>query len=373
MVKETILLIGSSEKNLDMYYATKLQIPDPFVFIQINNRKFIVTGKLEVDRLKKEGKVDEVFCFEDYWDETTFGDGVIAALRVLKDLGSPQNLLIPKDFPYAAGKFLEANGYSLRIKPEPFFEARAIKTPEEIEAITQVQRLVEEVLEKVLEVIQKSRISNDLLYTPDGAELTSGDIKKLINVYLMERDCLAKDTIVACGDDTSEPHNEGSGPLKANSPIIIDIFPRSNKTLYWADITRTVVKGKASPELKKQYQAVLEAQLMALGMIKDGMDGFDINKAVMEFFESKGYRLEETGEKKQGPVHGVGHGLGLDIHEFPPITSKRWILRAGNVVTVEPGLYYSGTGGVRIEDLVAVTKKGFRNLTKFPKEELMEL
>lgn len=365
MAEETILLIASSEKDANIYYASKFFTPDPFIFIQMNDQKFLAVSLLEADRAKKEAKVNKVFSSDEAREKVI--------LKVLRDLGASQNILVPKDFPFAYGKLLEANGYSLRTKPEPFFEERAIKTQEEIEAIIQAQRAVEEVLTEVLGVIKKSRISGELIYSKKGDLLTSESIKRFIDVRLMERGCLAKDTVVACGNDACDPHCQGSGPLKPSSLIVIDIFPRSTQTLYWADMSRTVVKGKASPDPKKQYKAVLEAQLLALGMIKEGVNGFDIYNAVVDLFESKGFRSGEIKGRQQGFFHGVGHGVGLDIHEPPRISKIDQILKTGQVVTVEPGLYYWDVGGVRIEDLVVVTKWGCLNLTQFPKEELMEL
>jgi Xaa-Pro aminopeptidase len=157
----------------------------------------------------------------------------------------------------------------------------------------------------------------------------------------------------------------------AHQPIVIDIFPRSSRTRYFADITRSVVRGKASTRVKAMYQAVLQAQEQALALIRDGADGAAIHHEVAKVFEHLGFATGETNGRMQGFFHGTGHGLGLEIHEPPRIGQRGAVLRSGNVVTVEPGLYYPGEGGVRIEDLVVVTDTGCRILTKFPK--LLEL
>ncbi len=183
-----------------------------------------------------------------------------------------------------------------------------------------------------------------------------------------KKDYFSEDNIVSCGEDCSDPHNFGSGPLFADQPIMIDTCPRSIKNRYFADMTRTVVKGKASTEIRKMYNAVLGAQKLALGEIKDGMRADLIHKKVQDYFANRGFKTEEKNGKIQGFFHGTGHGVGLDIHETPRINlNYKKKLKAGNVVTVEPGLYYPKIGGVRIEDLVVVTKTGCKNLTKFPK------
>jgi Xaa-Pro aminopeptidase len=183
----------------------------------------------------------------------------------------------------------------------------------------------------------------------------------------MELDCVAQHTIVAGGDQACDPHHEGTGALPANRSIIFDVFPRSGRTRYFADMSRTVVRGKPSVELTRLYQAVKEAQEEAIGKIRDGADGSKIHQGICDRFESMGYRTGLVNGRMQGYFHGTGHGVGLDIHEPPRISRTGSILQEGEIVTVEPGLYYPGLGAVRIEDMVLVTRDGCRNLTNFPK------
>jgi Xaa-Pro aminopeptidase len=197
--------------------------------------------------------------------------------------------------------------------------------------------------------------------------LTSERIKTLINGKLMERDCVAQHTIVAGGEQACDPHNEGSGPLPAHRSIIFDVFPRSASSRYFADMSRTVVRGTPSAELKRLYQTVLDAQEEAIAQIKDGADGMKIHRGICERFEKAGYKTGLVNGRMQGYFHGTGHGVGLDIHEAPRISRTGSLLLEGHVVTVEPGLYYPGLGAVRIEDMVLVTGDGCRNLTNFSK------
>jgi Xaa-Pro aminopeptidase len=183
----------------------------------------------------------------------------------------------------------------------------------------------------------------------------------------MERDCVAQHTIVAGGEHACDPHNEGSGPLPAGRSIIFDVFPRSAVSRYFADMSRTVVRGDVSPELKRLYDTVKDAQEEAIGKIKDGADGMRIHHGICARFEKAGYKTGVVEGRMQGYFHGTGHGVGLDIHEAPRISRTGSVLQEGHVVTVEPGLYYPGLGAVRIEDMVLVTKDGCRNLTNFPK------
>jgi Xaa-Pro aminopeptidase len=188
-----------------------------------------------------------------------------------------------------------------------------------------------------------------------------------MHLTMMERGCVAQHTIIACGVQAVDPHNEGSGVLKANEPIVMDVFPQHATSRYFADITRTVVRGAASPRVRQMHEAVLRAQERAIALIRDGADGAQIHQEVTTVFEGLGFATGEVDGRMQGFFHGTGHGLGLEIHEPPRMGKRGAILRSGNVVTVEPGLYYLGEGGVRIEDVVVVTDTGCQVLTKFAK------
>jgi Xaa-Pro aminopeptidase len=173
---------------------------------------------------------------------------------------------------------------------------------------------------------------------------------------------------VAGGEQACDPHNEGNGPLPAHRSIIFDVFPRSASSRYFADMSRTVVRGTPGAELKKLYQTVQDAQEEAITKIKDGADGMKIHRGICDRFEKAGYKTGLINGRMQGYFHGTGHGVGLDIHEAPRISRTGSLLQEGHVVTVEPGLYYPGLGAVRIEDMVLVTADGCRNLTNFPKQ-----
>ena len=164
------------------------------------------------------------------------------------------------------------------------------------------------------------------------------------------------------------PHNTGKGIIYANKPIIIDIFPRSQKTGYFGDMTRTVLRGRPTEGLVKMYEAVLEGQKVGINMIKEGIKTSRVHQTITNLFKQRGFDTGKINGKPQGFIHSTGHGLGLEIHEPPRLGAGNEMLKAGNVVTVEPGLYYEKLGGIRLEDVVLVTKGGCKNLTKFKKE-----
>ncbi|HXF09558.1 MAG TPA: Xaa-Pro peptidase family protein, partial [Desulfuromonadaceae bacterium] len=179
---------------------------------------------------------------------------------------------------------------------------------------------------------------------------------------------LAAHTIVAGGKQACDPHEGGYGPLRANELIILDIFPRSQKTGYFGDITRTVVRGRAGEAQRKLYATVWQGQKIAFNKMRAGTPTSDIHNAVHDYFVRQGYKTGRRNGRMEGFFHGTGHGLGLEIHEAPRVGStSTGKLKAGQVVTVEPGLYYPEIGGVRLEDVALVTGNGPRNLTRFEK------
>lgn len=368
--QEAILIIAASESDSNLYYATSFLAPDPFIFMEIRGRKLIAMSELEIDRARKEADVDEVIPTSKIVAKlrkrgvSRITTAEIAAF-LLKER-SATKLLVPGNFPIEHADQLRAKGFQIRAKHDPFYDKRMIKTKKEIEAMTQSIRHTERAIAKAVEVLRKSKIKGRYIYY-QGKKLTSEMIKQVLNVSLMESGCIAVHTIVSSGKQCVDPHDQGSGPLLAHESIIMDVFPRSSGSRYFADITRTFVKGKASEKLKKMYRAVQAAQNIAFKRIRNGVDGSKIHEAIMRYFESLGFKTGEMGGRMQGFFHGTGHGLGLDIHEPPRISLGRDILRTGEVVTVEPGLYYLDAGGVRIEDDVVVTKTGCKNLVKFQK------
>lgn len=361
------MIIADSEHDSNMFYATGILIPDDFVYLEKNGKKTIYASDLEFNRAKKEATVDEVINFSRYGkgiDRNTFG-GVLSV--ILKE-NKIKEVLVPGNFKMKYAEILMKNKIKIKVKQGSFFEGRAVKTENEIKKIKAVQKVNERAMENAISIIKKSKIRKDKKLEFQGKILTAEFVKKIIDIEFLENNCNSEYNIVSCGKYSADPHHGGKGPLMANQPIVIDIFPRSKENRYFSDMTRTVVRGKASPEIKKIYEIVLAGQKLALSKIKAGVKGNYIHKLVQDYFTNYGYATGEKNGKVQGFIHGTGHGVGLDIHEAPSLSAgDETILKPGNIATVEPGLYYPGIGGVRIEDIVAVTKMGCRNLTKFLK------
>ena len=369
---EARLMIAASETDADMYYATRFLAPDPFIFLQIGDEKHLLMSDLERDRARTQAQVDHVLSLSEYQEKAKKNDtdeeepSQIDALHELLQEKNITSLNVPRAFAIATADDLRERGYEVEFPEGAYWPDREIKTPAEIAHIREVQQHTEAAMDAAITLIRNADIRGDALYH-NGEPLTSETVKREIKFLLLERDCTAGHTIVAGGDQACDPHNEGSGPLHAHQSIIIDIFPRSNITGYFADLTRTVVKGEPSADLQNIYDAVLAAQNLAFDSIRADADSQAIHRALQELFENRNYETGNTDGRMQGFFHGTGHGLGLEIHEPPRIGKTPGTLRAGHIVTVEPGLYYPGRGAVRIEDLAVVTQDGCDNLTTYPK------
>jgi Xaa-Pro aminopeptidase len=278
-----------------------------------------------------------------------------------------KTLEVPNDFSVAYADALRQRGYEVQAKAEPFFPERMVKSEEEVALLTESLRTTEDALACAIELIRNAEAKPDGTLWIGGKPLTVELIRKAMHLTMMERDCVAQHTIIAPGVQAVDPHNEGSGPLRANEPIVIDVFPQHAGSRYFADLTRTVVKGRASDKVRRMFDAVKAGQEIACRMIKDGADGAAVHQAILDSFERQGFTTGEQGGRMQGFFHGTGHGVGLEIHEPPRVSQKPDLLKAGMVVTVEPGLYYLDAGGMRLEDMVVVRQEGCEVLTKAPK------
>lgn len=370
---QAFLMVSESMHNANMYYATKFAAPDPFVYIQTEKKKILLISQLEYERAKKESAVKDVRSLLDY--------GIREKLQELKDADKAlaqvlkrffeeeqiQKIGVPRDFPAFLLEELRNSGFSIAFLDKVIERAREVKTLEEIAYIEKAQFACEEAMKEARELIKRSREKNGLLFK-NGEPLTSEKIQILIEVKLLELGCSAEGTIVASGKQASDPHCAGTGYILSNSPVVIDIFPRLKKERYYADMTRTFFPGTLSEEFMEMYNSVLKAQNLALRLIKPGVTGKEVHEAVCDSFAEDGYKSLRDGKISRGFLHSTGHGIGLSIHEMPNLNETGGVLKEGSVITIEPGLYDPDVGGVRIEDVVVVTKNGIKNLTKFPKD-----
>jgi len=368
-MKTARLIVANSQNDSNLLYLTEFFAPDPFVYFEVAGKKFLVMSDLEIDRATKVATVDRVLSFQKYVKalkasgvkQPKMSDVIRCVLREQR----VKAVEVPASFPIGLAKALR--GIRVTVKPDPFCPERQVKRADEVRKIAESQRLAELGMGAGINAIRMSRVGRGGFLYWRGEKLTSEHVQGVIGATIAGMGGVVGWTIVACGNQGCDPHEAGHGPMRAHLPIIIDIFPRSSTTGYWGDITRTVVRGRASETVKKMYATVFAAQKFAFGKLRDGVDGKTIHDGINDLFKRTGYKTGRAKGRMQGFFHGTGHSVGLDIHEAPGMGGISVPLKAGNVVTVEPGLYYWGVGGVRLEDTVVVQRNGMKNLTVFPK------
>jgi Xaa-Pro aminopeptidase len=367
---ETRLMVAASEQDPDMLYATRFFAPDAFIFLEESGKRTLVLSDLEIDRARKQAKADEFISYSALECEVQGNkkkappyEKVLS--HFLKTRGV-RSALVPASFQLGFAQELEAAKIKLRTTNGLFWPGREAKTDEELKLMRRALQITEAGMGRGIEVLAASKSGPGKKLLWSGKTLTSEVLRAEIDSAVLRAGGLPANTIVAGGDQACDPHERGSGPLKADSLIILDIFPRDAKTGYFGDMTRTVVRGRASERQRELWNTVREGQEMALRKMKPGVDGLQLHNEVKQLFTDRGFPTEVRDGRQVGFFHGTGHGLGLEIHEYPRF--QKTVFKPGQVLTVEPGLYYPGLGGVRIEDVVAVTSSGTRLLSRFEKQ-----
>ena len=355
----------------DQLYATGLLTPDPYLWVSVGDLSAVILSSLEVGRGRKQVRAG-VLVFSEA--EAREHAGLAAAVRVtpealLPALGARYGIRrweTPASCPLGLAVRLKKAGITV-IPVDALFPARQYKGAAEVEHVREGVRLAEAGLARALALLRRATIGADTILYRGRRALTAEFVRGEIAATIARLGGTAAHTIVAPGRQAADPHAVGEGPLRAGEPIVLDIFPRVDRTGYFGDLTRTVVKGRAAPQVRRAFQAVRAAQQAALRMIRGGVRGCDVFQAAQERLTRAGFTTDLRADPPRGFIHGLGHGLGLEIHEAPRLNSRaEELLAAGQVVTVEPGLYDPAWGGVRLEDVVVVRDDGCENLTSVP-------
>ncbi|GAB4288857.1 MAG: Xaa-Pro peptidase family protein [Myxococcota bacterium] len=370
---ESLLIYGAPDYDANAYYATNFAAGDPLAFFKVRGKSYLWARGLEEDRAKNEATVDVVLNSAEITerlkkkgasDIPTSADYIAEIARMLKE----ETFLVPENFPLGLADKLRVKGIDIRVKESPFFEERVVKSGAEIKKIIAAEKAVLAAMDEVVKILSASRIDGKKRLVYKDKVLTSEFLRNAAENYLFSRGYLPWNTIIACGAHGAEPHNKGRGTVYAHKPIVCDIFPRSRNTYYWGDFTRTFCVGNPTPKVVRMYEAVKKANETAIKMVKPGVNAKAIHEKVSEMLKSYGFETRQRKDGRwEGFFHGTGHGIGLEIHELPPVSARDHILKVGEVFTIEPGLYYPEEGGVRIEDVVIVAKGGCKVISKYPK------
>jgi Xaa-Pro aminopeptidase len=364
------LLYADTERSPDALYFGHVGVPDAFVAFGLRGKKYAVVSALEFGRVKKTSAFDVVLPLEAYtararelWPQRR--PGAAEVIYLLAKEFKQTRFTVPEDFPAGVYEKLFELGLDLTVADGALFPARELKTPAEAAAIREGNRLSAVGFAAAEKILRAAKISGrQLLHR--GQPVTSELLKFAIEVAILEAGGVSSNTIVAGGDQACDPHERGSGPLRPHELIIVDIFPRVSATGYHGDMTRTFLRGRATEAQRALVAAVRAAQLAALKAIRAGANGRLIHGKCVEVFTARGFATKHTPQGSVGFFHGTGHGLGLAVHEPPRMSGAvDYLLKKDSVVTVEPGLYYPGLGGCRIEDVVQVTAAAPKMLSRY--------
>jgi Xaa-Pro aminopeptidase len=367
-----VLIFADTMRSPEMRHEVSVAVPDPFLYVERNGSRHAVLTSFEVDRVAAVGI--EAHPLEEFgWDELV-GKGpreqqaLLLYERAVEGLGV-QDAVVPPSFPLELADRLRAKGLNLRADRQLFTERRRVKNENELAGIRRAQGGTEAAMAAARDMLRAADEGDGTL-TLEGEPLTSERIKARISDVFSEHSLASDAMIVAHGAQGAEGHEMGSGPIAPGECVVIDLFPRDSDSGCYADMTRTFVVGDVPDELAEYHRLVDEALQRSLEAVEAGAEGNAIYRLVCEIFHEAGYptQLSKTeGEVlSNGFFHGLGHGVGLEVHEQPWLSRDPSQLVAGDVITLEPGLYRQGFGGVRLEDLVLVTADGAENLTDFP-------
>jgi len=373
MKHENLLMVADSDRCADMLYAVGMFVPDPFIYLRVNGKPHIVMSDLEIDRARQEARHCHVVSLSRLQRQLRSEGHKTAGLPqiirlLLRSMGS-NKAVVPHGFPLGLARDLRRLKIKVKPKQGLFFPERQIKSAAEVKMISGALMMAEVGLAEGIQALKSCKPDRKRRLLYHGNPLTSEKLRAIIDTAIVQAGGIVCHTIVAGGRQGCDPHERGHGLLRAHEPIILDVFPRSQKTGYFGDITRTVVRGQASEAIRKVYHTIERSQEIAFEHVRHSASGRAVHQKVQEFFDQEGYKTGKARGRMHGFFHGTGHGVGLEIHESPRIgPSSQDTLKAGHVVTVEPGLYYWELGGgVRLEDMAWITLNGTRNLTKFEK------
>jgi Xaa-Pro aminopeptidase len=370
-----VLIHGDTVRHPELRHEVPLTLGDPFLYMEKDGRKHLMITDFEWPRIKDAGVdaelispfslgLDELLrTGKKYWEVS-----LEIVVRAVQRAGIT-SAIVPNTFPLAIADHLRANGVELKVDRDFFDERRRTKSDTEIDGIRRAQRAAEAGMDAARDLLRRAERANGSLVL-DGEPLTSERLKDAIAQAFMAHGCVADEFIVSHGPQSAVGHEMGSGAIGPGEPIVIDLWPRDGETACYADMTRTFCVGNIPDELREYHRIVKESLDNSLAAVKAGESGRRLFEISCEPFHREGYKTllnKADGEVvEDGYFHSLGHGVGLEVHEQPHLSRFEEPLVAGDVVTLEPGLYRQGFGGCRLEDLVLVTGEGAENLTRYP-------
>ena len=369
-----VLIYADSIKSADMRHEVPIPVPDAFLYGERNGSRHVLAHSMETARMGGLGL--ELHPPEEYGFDELVKSGMprdqirVELVRRACEAWGIDDAVVPPAFPLEIADALRESGVQVGADRELFAQRRRVKTGPQLEGVRRAQRAAEAGMAAARDLLRRARPEHGILAV-DGEPLTSERVKLELERVFSQHECSADEMIVSHGPQSAIGHHMGEGPISPGEPVIIDIWPRDRESGCYADMTRTFVVGEPPPEIAEWHGLVLESLQRSMAEMRPGAQDKHVNDVASEVFERAGHktaRSKEPGKPLgEGFYNGLGHGVGLEVHEEPVlgILAKDELV-AGDVITVEPGLYRPDIGGVRLEDLVLVTENGIENLTNFP-------
>ncbi len=372
-----VLIYADTIRSPEMRQEVPVGIPDSFLYIERDGARHVVLTSFEIDRVRAVPGTPMPHAYEEFGYDELIAKGLPrdevyleVAVNACRELGVTE-AAVPWTFPARFADRLRDSGVTIRPELELFQDRRRVKTDMQLVGIRRAQRAAEAGMDAARALLRQAKTNGGGLVI-DGAPLTSERVKAAILEAFTAHGVAAEEFIVAHGPQSAVGHDMGSGPIAEGEPIVIDLWPKDIETACYADMTRTYVVGEPSEEIARYHALCREALDRSLDAVRPGRAAQEVFRLVCELFHEAGEPTQLS--KKPGEVledgfyHGLGHGVGLEVHEEPSLSRAPGTIVAGDVVTLEPGLYRHGYGGVRLEDLVLVTEDGAENLTDYPYE-----
>ncbi|MFL5968817.1 MAG: M24 family metallopeptidase [Gaiellaceae bacterium] len=370
-----VLIYGDTVRSPELRHEVPVPIQDAFLYAEKGDRRAVILHSLEIPRVREDAPHLEIVPLEHLGVDELIAKGnpwwqneLELAVRACRELGI-ERATVPPTFPVGHADFLRANGVEVAVDRDLFDNRRRSKNDTEIAGIRKAQRACEAALDAARGLLRQAQANGGGLEV-GGEALTSERLKRAIEDVFADHDVEGSDMIVSHGPQTAVGHNSGSGQIAPNEPIVFDLFPKDKATGCYSDMTRTYVVGEPSDEVREWHALVKRALETSTAGVKPGVNGSELFEEVCDQFHEAGYKTQlnkEPGEVlEDGFFHSLGHGVGLEVHELPYMGRNGQDLVPGDVITIEPGLYRSGYGGLRLEDIVLVTNEGYEVLTDYP-------
>ena len=380
---EAIVMGGISATNMTLFHQTRFRVGDPLAFADIcaangERTRTLIVRDIELDRARQHARADVCASPSEFAPATGLsGERDVATAQALAQCvlrAGVKRAVCDRTFPGVFMHVLMAAGISVRCDLELFQSARRSKDAAELKAMDESQCATEDAIELACRLIARAGVNANGELVHEGAPLTSERVRGEIDMFFARHGFENPRSIVAGGAQGADCHHDGDGVLRTGELVMVDIFPKSKSSGYWGDCTRTVVHGKVAPQAARMHEAVVQAKAAAMRAAKVGATGSDVHGETLRVIHEHGFNSGtppvDAPDSWCGMVHGTGHGLGLDVHE-PPLMDRGGLpLVAGDVITIEPGLYCKAVGGVRVEDAYVIEATGARRLGRGLQEGL---